>query len=278
MNNHVIPPRQRYGVAGDWHGEIGWIKQAIERFDANGIDVVFQLGDFGLMGDIPRVLWKVEKILKRHGVTVYVVDGNHENHDYLSDPTNFEVDSNGIKWFIVGGIVSRNLALFPRGFSWSDKYNTYLAVGGAASIDRYSRIPNRSWWAGEQITPEDAERIISALPENVDVMFSHEAPYGVPALDRHSAMTADWWDEEDIRYADSTRVNFDRIFQAARPKLAMHGHWHLFADERVDFYPADGEPFRSHIVSLDRDGRSTNLLFLHPETRTVGILPRREGE
>src|SRR6059058_2673772 len=55
---------------------------------------------------------------------------------------------------------------------------SFLALGGAASIDRKHRRDRYSWWVEEYLTEEDILTAQSSGP--VDIMITHDSPYGAP--------------------------------------------------------------------------------------------------
>ena len=36
------------GIAGDWHGDLGWALSMVSRFHKHKIDTILHLGDFGI--------------------------------------------------------------------------------------------------------------------------------------------------------------------------------------------------------------------------------------
>jgi len=269
--------RRFLGVAGDWHGQIDWIRIALNIFFKSGISTVIQLGDFGLMGDIPRFIHRVNKYLVQLDMTLLVVPGNHENYSFINKDDNFHIDENGIRWFIVNGGTRSRVGLLPRGFKWEQNGKILMALGGASSIDFTSRVKGKTWWEEENITESEADSIIADLHGGgVDVMFTHDAPRDVFALAEHAVSTASDWELSELAYAETSRARLDRVFRCAQPKLLMHGHWHLPVDERGEFesnWESNGDwsndvvdTFESHIVGLDLQNSVDNLAVLDLDT------------
>lgn len=76
----------RSGLLGDVHGELGQILDAIRGFARQGVRVVVQVGDFGFLWprrDHRAALNRITKALRERGMSLYWLDGNHEDFDRL---------------------------------------------------------------------------------------------------------------------------------------------------------------------------------------------------
>jgi hypothetical protein len=134
-----------------------------------------------------------------------------------------------------------------------------MAMGGGVSIDAHFRTEGLSWWPEELITDEDVDDAVAA--GEVNVLLSHDAPNN-PSLDRylikHSAYVIgqgyEGYKVDDISKAN--RAQMDLIYQATKPKLVIHGHYH-------HFYVNENYETGQRIVGLDRDtkGRESWLLL-----------------
>ncbi|WP_301123570.1 hypothetical protein [Mycolicibacterium fortuitum] len=125
-------------IAGDWHGNTGWATALIISAGVRGIKVVVQLGDFGFWTPGRRsddYLDGIETACARHGVTVLWLDGNHECFDALYElPIDPETGLRQIRPHIFH---------LPRGLRWRWHGKTWMALGGAHSVDRPDRKPGR---------------------------------------------------------------------------------------------------------------------------------------
>jgi hypothetical protein len=284
--NHPLLQSRYLGVVGDWHGNRAWARIAIKTLAKSSIKTVVQLGDFGLMGDIPRWNIFINKHLLENDMHLFVIPGNHENYNYVNDDTKFDIDEFGVRWIKTGSPDRESrIGLLPRGFKWVQHDKTFMALGGASSIDFTHRIKDKTWWEGENITESEADLIISELNgEHVDVMFTHDAPRDVMTLAAWSAKSAEWWELSEIAYAETSRARLDRVFRCAQPKLLMHGHWHLFVDEDGTFdsnWESDGtwsdevvDVFDSRIIGLNMDNTIDNVSVLDVDKLEVTILQR----
>jgi hypothetical protein len=147
-------------LAGDWHGNIPWAMRMVAAAHDAGVRVIVQLGDFGYWRDDPstrKYLRRLERLLGELDMTLYWVDGNHEDHVRLLKHPLAADETRPISDHVVHP---------PRGFRWTWRDGdgidrTWLALGGAVSMDRVYRTPGRSWWPEEEITPTDVSVAIA---------------------------------------------------------------------------------------------------------------------
>ncbi|MET9329157.1 metallophosphatase [Tsukamurella sp. NPDC003166] len=247
-----LVPR-RVALAGDWHGNTRWAVHVLDEAARRGCDVVVHLGDFGLWPgrDGARYLADLDQHLQRLGLALFWVDGNHDDHGALAAlPLTDRVH-----------VVSSRIVHLPRGFRWAWHGRTWLAIGGAVSIDRNSRIPTRSWWSQEAVSDADVAACLAGGP--ADVIVAHDAPSGVPTVE---ALVGDpvWNLPPDIE-ADSAanRRRLREVVDAVRPQKLYHGHYHVAYHEPLVL--ADGHDVA--VTGLDCDGTSLdgNLLVLPAE-------------
>lgn len=216
-------PGARLLVAGDTHGNLGWIETLAGLAGRHGCAGVLQLGDFGFWPDArvlaergravldERWLGAVADAFARHRVWLRVIDGNHDFHPgaLAAHPP----DGRGIS-VVRDGLVD----WATRGSRWEWCGVRFGALGGAFSIDRSFRLLGQSWWDTETITAEDRRRLGS---EPLDVLLTHDAPEGV----RQSGV-----DVEGAKIDPRSRENRRLVEEARRatgPRLLLHGHYHL---------------------------------------------------
>lgn len=255
-------------VAGDWHGDSEWIHLCLRNLDPD-IRTIVQLGDFGLMGArFPNLLHKIDRVCEARDLTVFVVPGNHENHDWIERQP---VDDDGL---IVAG---KRIRLFPRGWRFRIDDVTFCAVGGAVSVDQGNRMHGRSWWPQEEITEADVERIIAAGP--ADVLLLHDAPLGAdpPALPHRELI--EWAGARIVSLAYLHQERVRAIADALRPRRVLHAHFHARYSRSVDWTGIDGNRYRclvdglacehmaGNLVRLDVDGSNMTVTDLDPRAR-----------
>jgi len=162
-----LAPPARIAIAGDWHTDTDYGVAAIGHAAKRDATVLLHLGDFGY-NFTDTYLAALDDALRRHGLVLGFVDGNHENFDrLLTQP----IAADGLRH------LRDRVVHLPRGFRWRWGQTRCVAVGGAYSIDRFLRIPGRSWWPQETITAQQACYI--AAGGRADVMFCHDCPAGI---------------------------------------------------------------------------------------------------
>lgn len=211
-------------VAGDWHADQIWAPHVIARLPDLLPDesprIVLHAGDFGIWGGQHGTAYldRVDKSLTRYDAHIYVVEGNHEDFHLLhalagsSDPRHAVQLRPTITWL-------------PRGFRWTWHGRTWLALGGAVSVDRVARTPGVDWFPEEQITEAQTHRIMDDGP--ADVMLCHDAPAAVPL---RLPPPPQWWDLRDLARSDRHRERLQAIVEVVQPTHLIHGHYHLEHD------------------------------------------------
>ncbi len=249
----------RIGIAGDWHKNIRWAETAIAGFAASKVHEVWHLGDIGFIGSVESINFYIDKMQEAmdksgHSMKLYVVLGNHEDYDWLERQA---VADDGLVW------LTKDIAVTPRGYVFERDKRTFLAVSGASSIDYKQRTRGLDWFLQENITRAEADDIISnVMPGSIDVMLCHDAPTGIPALD--IAALGGRWDIAERHYAETSRIQLNRIFQHVMPTQLWHGHWHLPVRGTYSF-----GGFKTSIFGLDREWTDGNMAVL--DTRKLSV-------
>ena len=79
---------RRVLVAGDTHGNTVWVEGLVSTAAEKSCPIVIQVGDFGYFPDHPdgpRFLTAVDTACSRHGVELWFIDGNHDDHFALAE-------------------------------------------------------------------------------------------------------------------------------------------------------------------------------------------------
>lgn len=230
-------------LAGDWHANTSYAVDAIARAHAGGAEAIVHLGDFGFR--FAREYLDALDAALGH-IPLYFIDGNHEDFSWLDErPT----DARGVR------PVSARVSHLPRGFRWSWNGRTWLALGGAHSVDRQYRAPDTEWWPQETLTHDDVRR--ASAPGAVDVLVCHDAPSGIPVPRTYPNGTFPAVDEAA---GEAHRSRVRAVVDATSPRLIAHGHFH-------QHYRASlGE---ATVIGLAHDQRplDANLAFID----TVGL-------
>jgi hypothetical protein len=258
----VTQAPQRVAVAGDWHGNTGWairvITEAAEILHATENHAIFlHLGDFGIWpGPGGRAyLHKVLRTLRENDAELWFIDGNHEDFNQLGA---FRRDSDG-RGHVAKDPLERVTRIWhlPRGYRWQWHGRTWLACGGAVSVDKAIRTKGKTWWPQEEITDAQEASIIAGGP--ADVLITHDCPSGVV----HSfPPPPDWWAPRDLARSDAHRERLQRIVDATRPAHIAHGHLHMAYQRCRNFGYGPVQ-----VTGFDRDeGRGPNWAILNVET------------
>jgi hypothetical protein len=241
-------------VAGDWHGNLEWAKRIIDVAVAEGIERLYQVGDFGVWPEpqgkeyllgLSRYLVKQNKKSK---IDLFFTPGNHEDYNQIDQwVRTIEPNEDG------------HLDIMPHIFyagkvnAWTWEGKRFASVGGAVSIDRRSRRLNESWWPQEALTQEEIEQAKN-LGE-VDYLFTHDSPSQHPFnfLINHI--------ESDIH-----RQHMTMIARPLEPKVWFHGHYHYYAE-----YPFSHRHGTTRVYSLDADSRAAMYPSLIKHTAVLDI-------
>lgn len=231
-------------MLGDTHANTRWTVNAIESAHKLGAERVFVVGDFGYWPDPymghPDFLKDVSEAAMVEGVHVDWVDGNHEDFKnlYLNHLKDHDAPVQilpGVNWY-------------PRGVRWEWGGVTFMAMGGAASIDRQHRTPGISWFPDEIIDDGDVAKAAPA-----DIMITHDSPINpLETTGRRFVI------DEQSEYC---RQQMRRIVTVSKPELLLHGHYHMSTD--LQFLRGDGEYTRC--IGLGCDGNSESMRLLTVE-------------
>lgn len=229
---------EKITLAGDFHCEHPWARHVIKAARRAGSEVVVQVGDFGVWPDRAgnHFLNEVNRWAEHTGLPVLFVDGNHENFLHLAS---FPVDPNS-------GLRALRPWVFhaPRGTRWTWRSLTWLALGGATSLDRAVLTPWVDWFPQEALTVGDTYR--AAAGGDVDVMITHDCPAGVAIPDlRRSA-----WSTEALTDARVHREMLRNVVDVVRPTHLFHGHFHRRYTAPLDL----GEGLVCEVTGLDMNG------------------------
>lgn len=270
------PPDPRFAViVGDVHGNLPWMLHVLDEADklftqsGESRRIVIQLGDFGFRPTTDSAdLITMNALLGIYGMELWFIDGNHDWHPDLQEIAaayEFEVTcqiDSGYPPVPVPVPGFRNIRYLPRGTRWTWAGRTWLAVGGAASVDRLLRTAGVDWWPEEEVTPEQARAVQAAGP--ADVLLSHDCPADYIPWDK--MMTRDqippaWIPELPRAAAHASRLN--GIARSVGVTRVFHGHYHVTRD---DFYRMPEPGSRDvRVTGLDMGGVPGNYQLIDVE-------------
>jgi calcineurin-like phosphoesterase family protein len=212
-------PKTDILVVGDVHGSWSQIEKAIRHAKELGLDTIFQVGDYGIWNNDKPFLNQQQALLEEWDMQLLFIDGNHENFPRLYEK---KILDDGTRY------VRDNITHVPRGFRWTWHGLTFLALGGAASIDKRHRRTGHSWWPEELITVEDIIKSQEGGP--VDVMFTHDSPSTAPNSitdDFRGQMEAmEYFGHAEVEYCTDHRNRLAEVTNVTTPRLLIHGHYH----------------------------------------------------
>ncbi len=238
------------GLAGDWHGNTRWALKKLERFHRDGIRTILHLGDFGLWPTQggAKFLRRIDEACSEYDQTIFVTDGNHEDHARLASIEPYA----GKRW------VSDRVAFFERGHRWRWQNQTFVSLGGAASVDFEDRAEGRSWWREEVASQADVDRAVRG--GRADVLLTHDAPApGTPVVEQIIRTNPLGFSKRALEYAAESRVRVTETFHALQPALNIHGHMH-YGERRKRH--VEGFPHLTETIALSCDNDEGNIAIL----------------
>jgi hypothetical protein len=257
-------------IAGDWHGNLDWALHVLDEADklftraSEPRRIVIQLGDFGFRpAPANPDLQALNAALRERGMELWFIDGNHDYHPDLRAATVLEHSFDNYPVGSARLLGHHRIRYLPRGTRWSWAGRTWLAVGGAASVDRLARTEGVDWWPEEEITAEQEAAVIAAGP--ADVLLSHDCPDSLVPFDKMMTLEEmrynypHWIPELPRARAHSARL--ERIVSATGVSRIFHGHYHVARD---DYYRMP-QPPDVHVTGLDMDGTPRNYELVDVE-------------
>lgn len=255
MNSKVV------AVAGDWHIDTLWAISMLERIADAGITEVQHVGDFGFDATSRghNYLNTLNEFCASNRMEINVTPGNHENFPFLN---------NDFTVLTEDGFLSSpdwpHIRVIPRGNRWERDGVSFVSMGGANSINRYSLTPNIDWWEEEQISLGDVYRTVAG--GKADIMFTHDCPASTPFAVSDTA-----WPAHAVAYSKQSQMMVEQAVSAVKPDVLFHGHHHTFHDLLVPIH--DGERvYEQRVVGLDMNGRANNVALLDIQTQKFSLI------
>lgn len=241
-------------VAGDTHGNFSHLQYLIREAKKAECGAIVQVGDFGFTWPGKKVFDSlVQPTLADHDLTMYWLDGNHDNYTDLQHRGIWESDK--------PEPMSDNVTYLPRAARWEWDGVMFMALGGGISIDKARRVKGLSWWPEESLSHSQIERARKGGP--VDVMLTHDCPMGVRPLEKFlESETARFGVPYKTEFASTQhRSALATVTDVVKPRLLVHGHYHhryiaeapWNADDRVLGLARDTQGPSSWVV-LDTEG------------------------
>lgn len=208
MNIHELSPK-KVAFVGDTHGNKHFAPILVKYLKNAKVDAVVQVGDFGIWQNKDSKQF-LDYLSENLGVPLYFVDGNHEDHPYLRS---LPIGEDGTRK------VAENVYHLPRGFRWEWAGKSFLALGGALSVDKDYRRPYFDWFPEEEITYGEFLEAIKGGP--VDVMVTHECPDNVKIPGLMHGLP-----QHILAQAQAQREVIGMVVEEVNPTMLVHGHHH----------------------------------------------------
>lgn len=264
----------RVAVAGDWHGDTRYAVAAIRYAAERGAQIILHTGDFGywpsaylfdVAGSATSIRdparWAfgdaVSAALAEHDLTLWFVDGNHEAHDtLLAQPIDPATGRRPLR---------ERVDHLPRGHRWTWAGSTWLALGGAASVDRQWRSEGHSWWREEYVT---ARQVTDAVAGgSVDIMLCHDGPWSTPHL---RARYTQGWPDHDVARSNLNRKRIERAMVGTAAATIFHGHYH---DRYSQTFDLAGAPRNVHGLGSNDGPAHANIVIVDTHGRLIDAPP-----
>jgi Calcineurin-like phosphoesterase len=244
----------RVGVAGDWHGNTRWatstafkVAHALDDLYGEERRLLLHCGDLGIAPGAVGSHYTIAlcSALVACQMRLWFVDGNHEDHPQLPSWELGKYEKVPLEWL-------------PRGHRWLWHGRSWLALGGAVSVDKAVRTPYVDWWPEEEITYRQAADVTEA--GHADVMVCHDAPLGVPLK---LMAPPSFWEPADLRRSDNHRRLLREVVEVVQPQYLLHGHYHQGGPHWREVEMSYGT---LRVASLNMDARSGNWGILNVKT------------
>lgn len=256
------------GLLGDLEGDVAWAESVLRTLGQRGdVDTVVQVGDlrFG-MGERPEAyLAALDAACAAAGLRMVGINGNHENWALLdelwADPANRGADGARRPLQVAG-----HVTLLPPGHRWELGGRSFVALGGAPSVNRLRLTEGVDWWPTEVVTEDDVAVTLAGGP--VDVAFTHDSPappFATAPVAEIVHGNPNDWPPEILAEADDGMEKVTRAVLGVRPRLLVHGHFHV-AGEAVVRLP--GAVHATRIWSLGANGDPAGVRLLDLTTLT----------
>ena len=218
-----MPNKRNLYICGDIHGELNnLVWNATHKLKISCADILV-VGDFGAgfgrTNSMDVRYRDIRSTLETNDICLYTIRGNHDDpaffdgsHDYERLhflPDHYLIELCGKRIYPIGGAVSTDIDLVDplTRKSRRMKNDTLIRFGSSKRI----------WWADEAPT-----QITEGLPENANIIVSHEAPLSFePEPQREPHIRESTWQQ-----VLETRRYLDFVLKKVKPPLWFYGHYH----------------------------------------------------
>lgn len=164
-------------VTGDTHADFNRIFEFFDFYETTKDDILIILGDAGINYFLDDTDYQLKKKLSELQITLFCVHGNHEQRPYMIS-TYEEKEWHGGTVYVEPEFP--NIIFAKDGEIYDFDGKKAVVIGGAYSIDKYSRIRNNAPWFETEQPDEETIRYVEAQLERwqwkVDYVFTHTIP------------------------------------------------------------------------------------------------------
>jgi UDP-2,3-diacylglucosamine pyrophosphatase LpxH len=194
-------------IVGDTHGIWDILFEKIDSCEIRNC-VLIHVGDVGIGFKSPEKqnseLEIVNDYFSERGISFYAIAGNHDDPSYFQGQVNLS-----------------HFTLLADYSTLIINHKKFLFVGGATSIDRILRTPNKSWW------PDEVFVLDESRAEKCDVLITHTAPNWIGPNDKNGLelyiqKDATLWDE-----CLRERIDMNQLIKLTQPQKHFCGHFHI---------------------------------------------------
>ena len=252
------------GLVGDLEGDRDWAVGRLRALGERGdVSVAVQLGDlrFGMGPRHEEDRAAIESVCAEVGLRLLCITGNHENWATL-DRLWAQPRWRGEDGSLLPIEVSDHVAMLPRGHRWELGGRSFVALGGAPSVNRHLLTEGVDWWPSEVVRDEHVAATVAG--GHAEVMVTHDSP-GPPWC---TGPVADiiranpWgWPESSLAYAADGTDKVTRAVLGVAPRLLVHGHFHV-AGEAVVRLPGAGHDTTVWSLAANQDPANVRVLDL----------------
>ncbi len=257
----------KIGFLGDIHGDTDAARFMLWSMWKQGVEVVIQVGDFGIYTDNPRMKFAnvVNELCKKYGIILVVVPGNHENWRVINEMTG--TNRTDLATY------RSNIFVAPRGYRCEMGGMSFVMLGGAPSVNRMqlkasdaarrSASANLDWYWEEQIRGEDVDYVVAG--GYADVMIGHDAPHGIAGVE-NAIRGPHNWHIADVLYAEEGRRLLTEAFRGVNPAFYFHGHYHMPIDEHIQVHGGEWGEY-THVIGLNKEAHNFSTAILDTDTK-----------
>jgi len=210
----------KFLILGDVHGYWTAMNVTIAKAIRQHPDIthIVQVGDLGYGWPrsepfkASRAYFDDEAMAIYNAAEKLWIDGNHENHDRIDGERGYGVYvQRPEKWM-------PDWTYMPRGSVLEVDGYRVMFFGGAASVDKHTRIEGVSWWPQENITYSQVAETLEKENGKIDALFSHEHAARIPYSDEHH--------KSEHAISKGNRAMLDVIVETYQPEFCFFGHHH----------------------------------------------------